>query len=202
MPAWMRRFPHLLGCAAWLLCAGAVQAQYPDRPVTVLIGFPPGGMPDIIMRGISEGMKERFPRGLLIVAKPGLGGAIAVSEMQRAAADGYTLVLSPISANVVQPQLNKLSYRTPDDYTPILNLISFSAILVARSDAPWKTVKDVLEAARAKPGALKIGTPGEGTSARTWRWRNSSASPASTYCTCRSRAGARAAPRSSAATST
>lgn len=137
--------------------------QYPDRPVTVLIGFPPGGMPDIIMRGISEGMKDRFPKGLLIVAKPGLGGAIAVSEMLRAAPDGYTLVLSPISANVVQPQLNKLNYRTPDDYAPILNLISFSAILVARGEAPWKTAKDVLEAARARPGALRVGTAGEGT---------------------------------------
>lgn len=144
--------------------AGFGHAQYPERPVTVLIGFPPGGMPDIIMRGVSEGMKDRFPKGLLVVAKPGLGGAIAVSEMLRAAPDGYTLVLSPISANVVQPQLNKLAYRTPDDYTPILNVISFSAILVARSDAPWKTIKDVLEAARAKPGALRVGTPGEGTS--------------------------------------
>jgi len=157
----MRR---LLLLVAAVLAAGAARAQYPDRPVTVLIGFPPGGMPDIIMRGISEGMKERFPKGILVVAKPGLGGAIAVSEMQRAAPDGYTLVLSPVSANVVQPQLNKLSYKTPDDYTPILNVISFSAILVARSEAPWKTGKEVLEAARAKPGALRVGTPGEGTS--------------------------------------
>ena len=124
----------LLACC--ILASGLAQAQYPDRPVTVLIDFPPGGMPDIIMRGISEGMKERFPKGILVVAKPGLGGAIAVSEMQRAAPDGYTLVLSPVSANVVQPQLNKLSYKTPDDYTPILNVISFSAILVARSEAP------------------------------------------------------------------
>jgi tripartite-type tricarboxylate transporter receptor subunit TctC len=152
----------LIACC--VLASGLAQAQYPDRPVTVLIGFPPGGMPDIIMRGISEGMKDRFPRGLLVVSKPGLGGAIAVGEMLRAAPDGYTLVLSPISANVVQPQLNKLAYKTPDDYTPIINLISFSAILVAKSDAPWKTPKDVLEAARAKPGALRVGTPGEGTS--------------------------------------
>jgi tripartite-type tricarboxylate transporter receptor subunit TctC len=149
--------------AACVLAAGFAQAQYPDRPVTVLIGFPPGGMPDIIMRGVSEGMKDRFPKGLLVVAKPGLGGAIAVGEMLRAAPDGYTLVLSPISANVVQPQLNKLAYRTPDDYTPILNVISFSAILVARSEAPWKTTKDVLDAARAKPGMLRVGTAGEGT---------------------------------------
>jgi len=76
----------LLACV--FFASGFAEAQYPERPVTVLIGFPPGGMPDIIMRGISEGMKERFPKGILVVAKPGLGGAIAVSEMQRAAPDG------------------------------------------------------------------------------------------------------------------
>ena len=79
----MPRF--LLACI--LLAASVAQAQYPERPVTVLIGFPPGGMPDIIMRGVSEGMKDRFPRGLLVVARPGLGGAIAVGEMLRAAPD-------------------------------------------------------------------------------------------------------------------
>ena len=152
----------LLACC--FFAAGLAQAQYPDRPVTVLSGFLPGGMVDIAIRGMTEGMKDRFPKGMVVVNKPGLGGAIAVGEMLRAVPDGYTLVLSPLSANVVQPQLNKLQYKTPDDYTPILNVISFSAILVARSEAPWKTTKDVLEAARVKPGVLRVGTSGEGTS--------------------------------------
>lgn len=151
---------------AALLAAVCVSAhgQYPERPVTLLVGFPPGGMVDLVARTLAESAKERFPRGLVVVNKAGAGGGIAAGEAVRAAPDGYTVSLTPLSALVIQPQLQKLSYRTPDDFTPVLNVVSFHSILVARGDAPWRTPLDVIQAARAKPGGLKVGTPGEATS--------------------------------------
>ena len=113
---------------------------------------------------LAESARERFPRGLVIVNKSGAGGGIAAGEAIRAAPDGYTISLTPLSALAIQPQLHNLSYRTPDDFTPVLNVVSFHSILVARGDAAWKSPRDVIDAARARPGALKVGTPGEATS--------------------------------------
>lgn len=138
--------------------------QFPDRPVTVLIGFPAGGMVDLVARAVAENAKERFPKGIVVVVKAGAGGAIAVGEALRAAPDGYTVSLSPLSALVVQPQIHKLAFRAPEDYTPVINVVSFHSMLVARQDAPWRTPQDVLRDAKARPGAIRVGTPGEATS--------------------------------------
>lgn len=142
----------------------AAHAQYPDRPVTLLIGFPAGGMVDLVARALAEGSKERFPKGIVVVVKAGAGGAIAAGETARAAPDGYTVNLSPLSALVVQPQIHKLAFRTPDDYAPVINVVSFHSMLVVRQDAPWRTPHDVLRDAKARPGAIRVGTPGEATS--------------------------------------
>jgi len=96
-------------------------AQYPDRPITLLEGYPPGGLVDVVTRTLAESMKERFPRGIVVVNKPGAAGALAVSEITRAAPDGYTIALTPHSALVIAAQINDVGYKTPDDYLPFAN---------------------------------------------------------------------------------
>ena len=149
---------------ALALIASPALAQYPDRPVTMLAGLPPGGLVDIVARVVADGMKPQFPKGLTVVNKPGAGGAVAVEELVRAKPDGYTILLTPQSSLVIAPQMNpKLSYKTPDDYEPVINTVAYYPLLVVNADAPWKTIQDFVEDAKRNPGKMRVGTPGEGT---------------------------------------
>jgi len=150
-----------LGLAVATPCA----AQYPDRPVTVLAGYPAGGLVDIVARVLADGMKPRFPKGIVVVNKPGAGGAVAVAETVQARPDGYTIVLTPVSGLAIGPQLNPaLAYKTPDDYEPVINVVAYYPLIVVKADARWKTIGEFVAEAKANPGALRVGTPGEGTS--------------------------------------
>ncbi|HET9707379.1 MAG TPA: tripartite tricarboxylate transporter substrate binding protein [Gemmatimonadales bacterium] len=139
-------------------------AEYPDRSVTILAGFPPGGLVDIVTRVVADGMKAKFPKGLTVVNKAGAGGAVAVEELVRSKPDGYTILLTPQSSLVIAPQMNtKLSYKTPDEYDPVINTVAYYPLLVVNADAPWKTIQDFVADAKANPGKMRVGTPGEGT---------------------------------------
>jgi tripartite-type tricarboxylate transporter receptor subunit TctC len=142
----------------------AFAQQYPDRPVTAIVGYPAGGLADVVLRAMVDGMKKKFPKGLAVVNRPGAGGSIGASEVVQAKPDGYTFALLPISNLVIQPQLNPLPYKTPDDYIPVINIVSWYPMLAVKADAPWKTVQEFVAAAKANPGKLRVGSPGEGTS--------------------------------------
>jgi putative tricarboxylic transport membrane protein len=139
-------------------------AEYPERSITILTGYPAGGMVDIVARALAEGLKKKYPKGIGIVTRPGAGGSLAVAELVQAKPDGYTIILAPLSTLVIHPQLNDLPYKTPDDYEPIINVVSFYSLVAVKADAPWKTVQDFVKAAKASPGKLRVGYPGEGTS--------------------------------------
>lgn len=139
-------------------------AQYPDRPVTLLNGYPAGGNVDIVSRQLLEGMKAKFPKGLVIVYKPGAAGAVAVTELVRSQPDGYTIILTPHSALVIAAQVQELAYKTPDDYEPFANAVSYYPMLAVRTESPHKTLQDLVAYAKANPGKVSVGSPGEGTS--------------------------------------
>jgi len=153
-------FSALFALGVALPCA----AQYPDRPLTLLAGFPPGGLVDIVTRVVAEGMKPKFPYGIAVVNKPGAGGAVAVSELVQARPDGYTVLLSPQSSLVIAPQMNRnLNYQHPDEYDPVINVIAYYPLLVVNAGAQWKTIQEFVADGKANPGKLRVGTPGEGT---------------------------------------
>jgi len=140
-----------------------VAAEYPERPLTIIVGYPAGGMVDIVARPIAESMKKKFPKGVAVLNRPGGGGSVGVAEAVQSKPDGYTLVLAPNSTLVIHPQLNDLPYKTPDDYEPIINTISLYTLLAVKADGPWKTVQEFVAAARVNPGKFRVGSPGEGT---------------------------------------
>jgi tripartite-type tricarboxylate transporter receptor subunit TctC len=156
----MKRFALLVLCALSL----PVAAQYPERPVTMLSGYPAGGLVDIVARLLVEGMKSRFPKGLIVVTRPGAAGSVAVTELTRSQPDGYTIILTPHSALVIAAQLQELAYKTPDDYDPFMNVISYYPMLAVRIESPYATVRDLLADAKTNPGRVRVGSPGEGTS--------------------------------------
>ena len=147
----------------WLAVVPAA-AQYPDRPVTLLSGYPAGGMVDIVARHLAEGIKGRFPKGVVVLNRSGAGGAVAAAEVAVGKPDGYAIVLTPLSTLVIQPQILDLRYKTPDDYEPIINVVSYYPLLVVKPDAPWRDARAFIEAAKRNPGQLRVGSPGEGTS--------------------------------------
>src|SRR6266480_5229630 len=101
--------------ALFALAALPCAAQYPDRNVTFLANFPPGGLVDIVTRVVADGMKPKFPHGITVVNKPGAGGAVGVSDLVQAKPDGYTILLTPQSSLVIAPQMNpKLAYRSEE----------------------------------------------------------------------------------------
>ena len=147
-----------------LSCAAPAAAEYPDRALTIVAAYPPGGMVDIVARPLAEIMKKRYPKGVAVLNRPGGGGSVGLAEVVQARADGYTTILAPLSTLVIQPQINDLPFKTPDDYEPIVNVISFYSVLAVKADAPWKSAQELLAAARANPEKLRVGSPGEATS--------------------------------------
>jgi tripartite-type tricarboxylate transporter receptor subunit TctC len=158
----MMRF--IIGIALSLTLALPAAAQFSERPLTILSGYPPGGMVDIVTRLLAEGMKGKFPKGVIAANRSGAGGAVAAAEVATGKPDGTTIVLTPLSTLVIQPQILDLRFKTPDDYEPILNVVSYYPLLVVTTDARWKSVQDFIAEAKANPGKMRVGSPGEGTS--------------------------------------
>jgi tripartite-type tricarboxylate transporter receptor subunit TctC len=138
-------------------------AEYPERALTIVVAYPAGGMVDIVARPMAESMKKKFTRGVAVLNRPGGGGSVGMAEVVQAKPDGYTVILSPNSTMVIHPQLNDLPYKTPDDYEPIMNTITFYTLITVKADSPYKTMQDLIAAAKANSGKVRVGTPGEGT---------------------------------------
>jgi len=139
-------------------------AQAPERSVTILAGYPAGGLVDVVSRLLAEGMKAKFPNGLVVVNRPGAAGSVAVAEMARSKPDGLTIVMTPASALVIVAQMQDLAYKTPDDYDPFINLVSYYPMIAVRSESPYQNMNQLVADAKANPGKLRVGSPGEGTS--------------------------------------
>ena len=147
----------LAGTGLWT--PASVEA-YPDKPVTLLCGFPAGGAVDATGRALSEAVKSHFPKPLTVVNRPGAAGSIAAAEVVRAKPDGYTLGIAAVASLTVVPNRTKITYGSPDDYTPIMNLVSIPICLSVRNDAPWKTLEELLAYAKANPGKVRAGLAG------------------------------------------
>src|SRR6185369_6007020 len=91
--------------------------------------------------------------------KPGAAGAVAVTELVRSQPDGYTFVLTPHSALVIAAQMQELAYKTPDDYLPFINLVSYYPMIAVRTESPYKTVQDLVADAKAKPARCASARP-------------------------------------------
>ena len=153
----------LLAALAALFVSLPAAAQYPQKPVTLLAGYPPGGLVDVVSRLVAEGMKSRFQQGLNVVNRPGAAGSVAVAEMARSTPDGSTIVLTPDSALTIAAQMQDLAYKNPDDYEPIINLVAYYPMIAVRTESEYKTIHDLVADAKANPGKLRVGSPGEGT---------------------------------------
>ncbi|MDR7377230.1 tripartite-type tricarboxylate transporter receptor subunit TctC [Rhodoferax ferrireducens] len=147
-----------------LLAAPALAQNYPNRAIRVIVPFPAGGGTDIIAREVVNKVATTQGWTLVIDNKPGSGGNLGVDAAAKAAPDGYTLVLGQTSNLAINPTLYpKLPYSPEKDLAPVGLVASAALVLVVAADSPYKTLADVVAAAKAKPGALNYASSGNGT---------------------------------------
>jgi tripartite-type tricarboxylate transporter receptor subunit TctC len=157
--------PTLLLFAAALAGGPAFGADFPDKPVTLVVPFPPGGATDTIARIVATGMGKRLGKAVVVDNKAGAGTAIGAAAVAQAAADGHTLLISSNTTFTVNPALKrKLPYDAQKSFESIGLIGTSPLVLLATPSLPANTVKDVVALARAKPGVLAYGSFGNGTS--------------------------------------
>lgn len=148
----------LLAAAALAPVAAHAQARFPDRPVRVIVPFGPGGLADVTIRVVGERLSARLGHQVVVVNQPGAAGALAARAVTSAAPDGHTLALLTNGTAVSVATSRNLGFDPVMEFAPISTLGFFDFIIVTAADQPYRTLGDVVAAARARPGALNIGT--------------------------------------------
>jgi tripartite-type tricarboxylate transporter receptor subunit TctC len=156
---------RILIAAALLLTAGlaAAQASYPTKPITMVVPFPPGGLADIVARPVAEAMSRDLGQPVVVENKAGAGGGVGMAYAAKAPPDGYTVLMS-LSSLTVLPEadvvLGRQQMYALNSLRPIARFTADPTVLAVRADAPWKTVKDFIEDAKKRPGAINYGSSG------------------------------------------
>src|SRR3954451_17206584 len=128
------------------------QAEYPNRPIRIVVGFTPGGGNDIIARVFGQKLSESLGQPVIIENKPGAGAILATEYVARAAPDGYTLLVGASGAMVINPAVYaRLQYDTVRDFVPVSELGSFPLILIVNASSPFKSLADLVTFARQNP---------------------------------------------------
>lgn len=137
---------------------------YPDRPVRLIVGFPPGGAADILARAAAQQLSERIGQQVVVDNRGGAGGLIATETAVRANADGYTLLFSSIP-HVINPHLyKKVSYDALKDFSPVVQFVAVPLMMASGPSLPAQSVKELIDYAKANPGKLNYGSAGSGSS--------------------------------------
>ena len=148
--------------AALALAAGSAFAQYPNRPVTTVVGFAPGGGTDTVSRIVAKTLGEQLGQQILTDNKAGAGGNIATDYVVRAAPDGYTLYLANVGAIAVNPHLLPLQYDPLKDLAPITLAVVFPNLVVVQPSVPANNLAEFIKLARDNPGKYTYGSSGIG----------------------------------------
>ena len=158
----------MLACAAIGLMAtqSTVLAQagkFPDRPVKLIVTYPPGGSSDLMARVMGQKMSEIWGQPVIIESKPGAAGSIGMEFAARQPNDGYTFVIGNLGPAGVNPLLQKLPYSMEKDFIAVSLSATGANILVVPANSPYKNVKDIIADAKANPGKISFGTSGPGS---------------------------------------
>ena len=147
------------------LAGAAVHAQaYPAKAIRVLVPFPPGGGTDIIAREVTQKVASATGWTFVIDNKPGAGGNLGVDAAAKSPADGYTIVLGQTSNLAINPSLySKLPYNPVTELAPIALVASAPLVIVVPTTSAYKTLADLVAAAKAKHGQVNFASPGNGT---------------------------------------
>jgi tripartite-type tricarboxylate transporter receptor subunit TctC len=154
----------LLGSSLIVLAQPAASQTYPVKPIHLLVPYAPGGPADIAARLVGAKLTEAWGQQVVVENRPGGNGFIAMTAAAKSAPDGYTLVMATIGEAAVSPVLFKeVPYNIERDFAPISLISDATIVLATHGEAPFKSVADVIAAAKAQPGRISVGSPGNGT---------------------------------------
>jgi tripartite-type tricarboxylate transporter receptor subunit TctC len=142
--------------------AGAAQ-DYPSKPITMVVPFPPGGVAEIVGRPLASIMEKALKQPIVLINRPGAGGAVGMASVAKGPVDGYTILMG-LSSISVFPVSDRVQGRPPayelKDFAPIALVTADPTVLVVRADGPYKSVKDFVDAAKASPGKINYSSSG------------------------------------------
>jgi tripartite-type tricarboxylate transporter receptor subunit TctC len=151
-----------LASPAVLALPALAQGQFPSRPIKLICPWPAGGATDAVMRAIAESAGKALGGQMIVENKAGASGMLGPNELVKAAPDGYTL--SQLTIGVARlPHMQKMQFDPLKDFTYILNMTGYTFGMVVKADSPIKSVKELVEFAKANPGRFTYGSPGQGT---------------------------------------
>ena len=141
----------------------SAQSAWPDKPITMIVPFPPGGVADTVARPVAEALGKELKQTVIVENRVGAGGALGIGLAARAPADGYTVLLALSSISIL-PEADTILARKPaytlNQFKPIARFTADPTVLVVRADAPWKTLADFVADAKGKPGTFNYGSSG------------------------------------------
>ncbi len=162
----MRRLHLVLPAAVAALIAAMpvakAQQDYPNKPIRLIIPFPPGGSNDVVGRMVATKLSERLGKQIIVDNRSGAGGVVGTEAAANAAPDGYTLVVVAIS-HAVNPWLYKTKFDAVKSFTPVAQLAAGASVLAVNPGLPIKSVKELLDYAKANPGKLNMAHAGVGS---------------------------------------
>jgi tripartite-type tricarboxylate transporter receptor subunit TctC len=149
---------------SWESAIAQSAGSYPNRPVTLIVPFPAGGVTDVVARELAEGLSKALGQPFVVENKPGVAGNLGTQAVARAKPDGYTLGVLTVSSISISPHV----YRSPGfapatDFAPITQLVRSPGIVLARGDAPYNTLQEFLAYARKNPGKVTYASVGVGS---------------------------------------
>ena len=159
----VRKFTAIAGIGAAILSVAASAQDYPGRPITLIVPFPPGGVADNVARPVALALGKQLGQAVIIENKQGAGGGIGMAQVAKAKGDGYTLLLALSSISII-PEADKVLGRAPlftlDQLTPIARFTADPVVLAVRAESPWKTYADFIAYAKANPKKINYGSSG------------------------------------------
>jgi tripartite-type tricarboxylate transporter receptor subunit TctC len=153
----------IIAAMAALLALGAQAQEYPTRPITMIVPFPPGGVADIVGRPLAATMEKTLGKPIVVVNRPGAGGAVGMTAAAKADPDGYTILMALSSISIFpvsDPLQGKAAPYQISDFVPIALVTADPTVLVVSASSPYKTVADFVAAAKADPGKINYSSSG------------------------------------------
>jgi tripartite-type tricarboxylate transporter receptor subunit TctC len=153
-----------LFCTLFGLLFSTSAFAWPDKPIRLLVPFPPGSASDLIARTLAEKLQPRFAQGVVVENRPGAGGTLATTEMLKSTRDGYTLMTGTMGTHAIAPSLYKsLPFDSLKDLVPVSIVAEPPLLVVAHKELPAASMSELARLAREKPGQFSYATPGNGT---------------------------------------
>jgi tripartite-type tricarboxylate transporter receptor subunit TctC len=154
-------------CGISLTLATAIPSAradtYPSKPVRIIVPYGPGGIADVTMRIVAQNLSQHLGQQFFIENRPGAGGIVGMQSAKEAPADGYTIVMLGGGLTIAKALFKSLPYNIETDFTPISTTASYGLVIATKTGSPYKSIKDVVAAAKSHPGTLNFGTINAGS---------------------------------------